>query len=167
MRSCYRKYFENAHGAPRVAEKPSVRSALPYGPFTAQIRRFLQQFATLTLEAEAAIVTEYGVAITLPEYQAAERVLGAAIARSGRESERDALGGPLLQLVQGHRPSPDTGPSVASEDPGAIATSLRPIAEPALAALLAILMQDVLSAERSTQLYAPFERAIPRASLQQ
>ena len=163
-----------------MAERP-----LPYGPFTAEVRRFLQQLAALTPAAEAQVVAEYGRAIKSAEYQAAERMLGGAIARSGRERERDALGGPLLQLLRVERPqgepksahanatltpihvTPVNAPPSATLTPILDASPFRPIAEPALAALLAVLMQDVLSAELFVRLYAPFERTIPRASAQQ
>ena len=111
---------------------------------------------------------EYRLTMSSPEYQAAERQLGIAIARSGREGERDALGGPLLQLVRADESSsasPDDADS--PQTPGANARLLRPIAEPALAAVLAIVMQDVLSAALVTRLYAPFEGSIARASLRQ
>lgn len=137
-----------------MAEKISGSGALPYGPFTAQVRRFLQRFASLTPEAEETVVADYRATIASPQYQAAERALGTAIARSGREAERDALGGPLLQLLRAEQVLPDAG-----------AAPFRPIAEPALAALLAVLMQDVLTAEQVTRLYAPVEHAIPRRSL--
>ena len=152
-----------------MTDPKSTPGPLPYGPFTVQVRRFLQKLAALTPEDEHAVVREFERVAVTPEYQAAERVLGSAIARSGRERERDALGGPLLQML---RPTAEDAASAPGADepkspPSASASAFRPVAEPALAALLAVLMQDVLSAELLARLYAPFDRVLPRASLQQ
>ena len=84
-------------------------------------------------------------------------LLGETIERSGRTDARDALAGPLLQLVRHPR---DTGADV---DDGLEA--LDPIAEPALAALLAILVDDLLPAEPRALLYAPFQFVIPYEKL--
>ena len=149
-----------------VSDPPSTTSPLPYGPFTAEVRRFLQQVATMTPAAEEAVVAEYQLAVESAEYQAAERVLGSAIARSNREKERDALGGPLLHLLRADRQLVANDISNASQSIAANVAPYRPIAEPALAALLAILMQDVLSADLVARLYAPFARTIPRTFVQ-
>ena len=150
-----------------MADESPTDGTLPYGPFTAEVRRFLQRLAALPPAAEDLVLADYRLTAASAEYQAAERVLGSAIARSGRERERDALGGPLLQMLRSEqRPAFDASPTNA--DPSIAANDLpfRPIAEPALAALLAILMQDVLSAEHFARLYAPFAHTIPRTSVQ-
>ena len=100
---------------------------------------------------EADVVAQYDRIAGLPEYAAAELALGVAIARSGREREQAALGGPLLQLVQ----DPTTND----------ASTLRPIAEPALAAVLALMMQDLLTLAEFEHLYGAFASAIPLHSL--
>lgn len=145
--------------------------AAPYGPSTSQIRRFLQRLVALTAEVEAQVASEYALARATLEFQAAERLLGVAIARSGREAERDALGGPLLRMLAADVPSnsppavggvdtPPSSPPVSGGEP-----ALRPIAEPALAATLALMMQDVLTENQVALLYAPFQRFIPRTTL--
>ena len=149
-----------------VSDPPSTTSPLPYGPFTAEVRRFLQRVAILTPAAEEEVVVEYQLAVQSAEYQAAERVLGSAIARSNREKERDALGGPLLHLLRADGQLVANDISNASPSITANVAPYRPIAEPALAALLGILMQDVLSADLVARLYAPFAHRIPRTSLQ-
>lgn len=128
---------------------------LPYGPGTRAIRRFLQRMAALNAEAEAEIVQRHGQAVATREYRAAEIALSAAVSRSGRDGERDAIAGPLIQLVRAVPIAANSG------EPGEVV--LRDIAEPALAALLALMMRDVLLPTDFARLYAPFEQAIPAA----
>ncbi|MGV3707215.1 MAG: hypothetical protein ACO1Q7_00105 [Gemmatimonas sp.] len=126
------------------------RSA-PYGPQTAQIRRFLQALAGLAPEAESTVVARFGESGATAAYRTAERALADAIAKSGRERERDALGGPLLQMLR--------APGTSEE------ASLKPMAEPALGALLALLMHDLLTPLQVAALYAPFDGIISRDTL--
>ena len=88
-------------------------------------------------------------------YEAADARLGEVITRSGRDEARDALSGPLLQLVK--RPTPDVPP--ASDAEAEIA--LEPIAEPALAALLALMVRDLLDDATVQLLTDAFADTIP------
>jgi hypothetical protein len=151
---------------------PVTDRAAPYGPQTAQIRRFLQALAALRPETEVSVVARFGESSRAPAYRAAERALATVIAKSGRDRERDALGGPLLQMLRVPAPhsgegadalSPATPPVTASGEGDT--PTLRPIAEPALAALLALLMRDLLSAPHFSALYAPFDETISVATL--
>jgi len=72
--------------------------ALPYGPETAAIRRFLVRLAGLGAADRRAIVQGWRRLTALPAYDRAETTLAQVIERSGREPARDALSGPLLQL---------------------------------------------------------------------
>ncbi len=74
--------------------------ALPYGPETAAIRRFLVRLAGLGAADRRAIVQGWRRLTALPAYDRAETTLAQVIERSGREPARDALSGPLLQLVR-------------------------------------------------------------------
>ncbi|MDQ6612411.1 MAG: hypothetical protein M3Y64_08255, partial [Gemmatimonadota bacterium] len=93
----------------------------------------------------------------LPAFASAELALGLLVAQAGRESERDALAGPLLLLVC------ERGAEALTAD--TVEPVLRAIAEPALAALLALLMRDLLAPRDFSALYEPFEQAIPFATL--
>lgn len=128
-------------------------STLPYGPNTAEVRRFLVQLAGLGTADKAGVVARYATLSATPAWHAAESALATAIERSGREPQRDALSGPLLQLVR----RPDATATVSEE---AALAQLDPVAEPALAALLAIMMRDVLPGEAVGVLVAPFEGVI-------
>jgi hypothetical protein len=132
---------------------------LPYGPATLAIRKFLQRLAALNAGAEAQVMKRFADASETRSFRAAEVAVGVAIERSGRGAEQAALAGPLLQLVktrEGDLSSP------AATDPS---VDLRPIAEPALAALLALMMRDVLPANEFAELYEPFAVAIPTAGI--
>ncbi len=78
------------------------------------------------------------------EFEIADASLGDLLERSGRVDARDAVAGPLLQLVRS-----------GSDD------ELDPIAESALAALLALMMRDLLSPADFDILYSAFSIAIP------
>ena len=75
-------------------------SSLPYGPQTAAVRGFLVRLAGLSAADRAAVVARYDVVVATRAYQIADTRLGDVISRSGREEARDALSGPLLQLVK-------------------------------------------------------------------
>ncbi|MCC6242485.1 MAG: hypothetical protein IT353_06565 [Gemmatimonadaceae bacterium] len=129
-------------------------SGSPYGPATVDVRRFLVRLAGLGASARADVVARYAEVCDTPAFIAAEATLGETIARAGRTDARDALGGPLLQLVQ-RAPRTELPASEIDID------ALDPIAEPALAALLALMVRDLLSAECAATLYAPFADVIP------
>ena len=123
----------------------------PYGPETAAVRRFLVRLAGLGASDRAAVVARYETVAATRAYEAADARLGEVITRSGREEARDALSGPLLQLVK--RPTPDASPE--SE------IALEPIAEPALAALLALMVRDLLDDATVLLLTDAFADTIP------
>ncbi len=122
----------------------SAASALPYGPQTAAVRGFLVRLAGLGAADRATVVSRYEMVSATRAYRAADTLLGEVVTRSGREDARDALSGPLLQIVK------RTAPASASATPRAAETALdpevefEPIAEPALAALLALMVRDLL-----------------------
>ena len=131
-------------------------AALPYGPETPAVRRFLVRLAGLGSSDRARVVERFAATAGERVFAAAEAALATAIERSGRETARDALSGPLLQLVQ----VADVPRSAAETDETMLA-SLDPVAEPALAALLALLVRDLLPAEQFAVLYAAFDDSIP------
>ena len=133
----------------------STMGAQPYGPETAAVRRFLVRLAGLGATDRAAVVARYETIAASRAYEAADARLGEVITRSGREEARDALSGPLLQLVK--RPTPDVSP--ASDAEAEIA--LEPIAEPALAALLALMVRDLLDDATVQLLTDAFADTIP------
>ena len=124
-------------------------NTLPYGPNTAVIRRFLVRLAGLGSGDKAAVVARYGELTRTKAWEAAETLLATAIERSGRDPQRDALSGPLLQLV---RPA-DATATISEDD--ALA-QLDPVAEPALAALLALMVRDLLPEAAVGTLMEPF-----------
>jgi hypothetical protein len=135
---------------------PASASATPYGPQTLEIRRFLQRLAALAPAEWAAVAAEYEALQRGPRFAGADRALSAAVSATQREPQRDAVLGPLLQLVAEPRPEgegPDEPPPLA------------PVAEAALAAVLALLVRDVLGASAFATLYAPFAERIPLATL--
>jgi hypothetical protein len=131
-------------------------SAQPYGPNTAGVRRFLVQLAGLGKEDRRLVVERYTQVSATHTWRAAEQHLATAIERSGREPQRDALTGPLLQLVR-----PVNAPAPATEDE-ALAL-LDPVAEPALAALLALMVEELLPPDAVETLRAPFAGVIARS----
>ena len=134
----------------------SSDSSRPYGPATPAIRQFLVQLAGLGADSRAAIVARYHAAVTSIAWVRAERVLGDTIERAGRGDARDALAGPLLQLVR----APSTAEATAELSDDDLLASLDPVAEPALAALLSVLVRDVLPEDVFATLYAPFAAEI-------
>lgn len=130
----------------------------PYGPNTVPIRRFLVRLAGLGLTQRLAVVEQYQKLVALAEWHAAEGALSTAIERSAREGFRDALSGPLLQLVR-----PTNVP--ASTDDDEWLNTLDPVAEPALAALLGLLVSDLLPAQTLHTLLTPFDGAVSLAEI--
>ena len=126
-------------------------SRQPYGPHTAAVRGFLVRLAGLGAADRAAVVVRYEAISATPTYLAADTRLGEVITRSGRTDARDALSGPLMQLVK--RPAMDA--STGSE------IELEPIAEPALAALLALMVRDLLDDADVRRLTDAFVDTIP------
>jgi hypothetical protein len=135
----------------------SNMGAQPYGPETAAVRRFLVRLAGLGATDRAAVVARYETIAATRAYEAADARLGEVITRSGRDEARDALSGPLLQLVK--RPTPDVSPAADAEAEAEIA--LEPIAEPALAALLALMVRDLLDDATVQLLTDAFADTIP------
>ncbi len=131
-------------------------SSAPYGPATLQIRRFLQRLAALRPSEWDAAAAAFAAAQGSAAFRGADRALADAIARTGREPERDAALGPLVQLVR----APGTAPVDGPEE-----VPLAPVAEAALAAVLALLVRDVLPAPAFATLYAPFATVVPVAEL--
>ena len=129
--------------------------AQPYGPETAAVRRFLVRLAGLSAADRAIVVARYETIAATRAYEAADARLGEVITRSGRDEARDALSGPLLQLVK--RPTPDVSPAADAEAD----IALEPIAEPALAALLALMVRDLLDDATVQLLTDAFADTIP------
>jgi hypothetical protein len=122
----------------------------PYGPNTPVVRRFLQRFAALDAAQWDAAATAFEAVERTPAYSAADRALATAITRADRARERDAVVGPLLQIVR---------PAGGSGDP-------HPVAAAALAAVLALVARDALEPQTFRTLYGPFEQLVPIASLE-
>ena len=145
-----------SEAAPRAAD-PSPQA--PYGPQTPAVRRFLQRFAALSAADWDAAVEAYAAAAVTAAYTAADRDLARAVERAGRTGERDAVLGPLAQLVR-----VDADPLHAPVD-GEPPVAMHRVAEAALAALLALVVRDVLPPRAFAVLYAPFEAMIPARTL--
>ncbi|MFN5598864.1 MAG: hypothetical protein ACK5AK_05700, partial [Gemmatimonas sp.] len=138
-----------------------------YGPNTAAIRRFLVRLAGLGIEARSRVTDAYAAEVSTRAWMLAETALATAIERSGREPQRDALSGPLLQLVQRDRGAAATATAATATaatataaeatDEDRVLDTLDPVAEPALAALLALLVCDLLDGAQLARLLAPFE----------
>ncbi len=129
----------------------SAAPSLPYGPQTAAVRGFLVRLAGLGAADRSGVVARYEALAATRAYEAADARLGEVITRSGREEARDALSGPLIQLVK--RPDSPTGEGAEIE--------LEPIAEPALAALLALIVRDLLDDATVRLLTDAFSETIP------
>ncbi len=133
----------------------AVGPAAPYGPNTPAVRHFLRQLAGLGTSARADVVSRHASTCTTREWHMAETVLGTTIERAGRSDAQQAIAGPLLQLMRRSDAPADTRADDAALD------QLDPIAEPALAALLVLIVADLLPAEVAERLYAPFASVIP------
>lgn len=131
---------------------------LPYGPNTPIIRQFLVRLAGLSRSDRLDIVATYARQQDTVEFQRAEALLATTMERSGRTEARDALSGPLFQLL---RNSPASSGTVASPEDEATVEDLDPVAEPALAALLALVVQDLLPEDAFHQLTAACARVLP------
>lgn len=131
----------------------------PYGPQTLAIRRFLQHLAALPATEWEAIAAGFAAHAAQPAFVRADRALGLVVERAGRETERDAALGPLVQLVRLPRPADAPPPTEDEEVP------LHPVAEPALAAVLALLVRDLLPEASFAALYAPVAAHVPAERL--
>ncbi len=150
---------------------PGPAGAAPYGPNTQAVRRFLQRFAALRPADWERAARAYEANAGTPAFAAADRALAQAVERSGRAAERDAVVGPLVQLVRDapqaapHQPPRGPRGDAAAGGPLADAPLLPPVAEAALAALLALVVRDVLPERAFAALYGPFAELVPPASL--
>jgi len=146
------------------------------------VRRFLVALASLDLAAHDRVVSRFASASASTAFARADAVLGETIERSGRADARDALAGPLMQLVRERTSDAEDvvevegdqiGVDDASPEAGggapvtldAHAAALDPIAEPALAALLGLLVYDVIPEKTFRVLYEPFAEDIPVTSI--
>ena len=121
----------------------------PYGPNTPAVRRFLQRFAALAPDEWAAAARAFAANEGTPRHRRADRTLAATVASAGREGERDAALRPLAELVRRGGRDADAEPE------------LDPVAPAAVAAVLALVMRDVLAADAFDALYAPFAELVP------
>lgn len=138
----------------------SAAIALPYGPQTAAVRGFLVRLAGLGAADRAAVVSRYDAVSTTRAYEAADARLGDVITRSGREEARDALSGPLMQLMK----RPVAAITEATSTDTDTELELEPIAEAALAALLSLMVRDLLDDATVRLLTDAFSDTIPLGS---
>ena len=150
----------SADAAPRAPSAPDA----PYGPQTPAVRRFLQRFAALAPAEWDAAAATYAAAAGTGAALAADRDLARTVERADRVAERDAVLGPLAGLVRVDREPPE-GDRDAPEGDGYAPAELHPVAEAALAALLALVVRDVLPPRAFATLYAPFAATIPADTL--
>jgi hypothetical protein len=133
-------------------------AAAPYGPQTAAIRHYLVRLAGLSRSDRLQVVAAYASHQQSAAFQHAEDELAVVMERSGREDARAALSGPLLQLVKRAPVTADSDRDVESTD---ALHDMDPVAEPALAALLALLVRDLLPDEAFRALTAPMALVLP------
>lgn len=145
---------------PAAARSASSSPDAPYGPQTPAVRRFLQHFAALAPDEWDAAAAAYAASAGTASAVAADRDLARAVERAARTAERDAVLGPLAGLVRIDRDTHDAGNAGDDAPP-----EMHPVAEAALATLLALVVRDVLSARAFATLYAPFAVTIPVAVL--
>lgn len=145
----------SAPGTPELP--PHATPSAPYGPQTPAVRRFLQRLAALSPADWDRAAAAYAAAARQAAAVAADRDLQRAVERAGRAAERDAVLGPLAQLVRVDA----RGEATEADAP----LDLHPVAEAALAALLALVVRDVLGPRAFATLYAPFAATIPVAAL--
>ncbi len=163
----------------------SESSSNLYGPNTASVRQFLVSLANLGVEEHEAVCHRFGHFAGTNSWLRAESELATTLEDSGRLDLRDAVAGPFMSLVR-LRPASDTDGAQGGPEPVAIgsgeATRTGPsasevgsptsqpapegdpdnpefdeIAEPALAMLLALLVEDLLSPQAFKTLTAPFD----------
>ena len=122
----------------------------PYGPLTPLIREFLQRLSGQPPMAWLAAARRYTALAATPAGRQADLALGAAITATAREEARDALVGPIVQLA-----------SRAASQAAVADDAVQSLAEPALAAALALLVADRLDPAQRTVLTSAFAAAIP------
>jgi hypothetical protein len=157
---------------------PVPRASHPYGPSTARIRRFLVRLAALGDVERDAVVQRFGTIVMQRDFAVADAALADLVARSGRGDARDSLAGPLLQIARRRATRSIRGNDAPREETvgdaelhaltdAAIDTDddLDPVAEPALAALLALLVDDLLPPPQMRLLYGAFDESIPLSAL--
>ena len=130
------------------------RATLPYGPNTAAVRRFLQRLAGKPASDCIAAARAYLALQGTPELATADRALGHALESSGRTNARDAVVGPIIQLMSGHADKLE----LTGETSGVTVDDL---AESALAAVLGLIVGDVIPAQMLEVLYRPVAGIIP------
>lgn len=132
---------------------PEPVATQPYGPQTPLVRMFLQRLATQPAMAWLAAARRYAAVAATPAGRQADRGLGAAIQKSAREAARDALVGPVLQLAA-------RAADAAALD-SADREQVERLAEPALAAALALVVADRLGDDQRAILTSAFAAAVP------
>jgi hypothetical protein len=144
----------------------STPPPLPYGPNTDAVRRLLQRLAAAPAEAWATAAARYEALARTPRYAAAERALAVAVTAAGRERERDAVVGPLVQIAtDAAERVARLGPAHASASADAPSPADR-FAEPALAAALAVVMRDVLKRSEFEGLYEAVNEMVAEGELE-
>lgn len=130
-----------------------TQAAQPYGPQTPLVRAFLKQLAAQPALVWLAAARRYEAIAATPAGRQADRGVGSAIERSAREPARDALIGPILQMA------------TRAADSAALDSSDRQeverLAEPALAAALALVVADRLGQAQRDLLTSAFGFAMP------
>jgi hypothetical protein len=130
------------------------RPTQPYGPNTPAVRRFLQRLAGKPAADCVAAARVYLSLQGTPTLRAADRSLGDALESSDRTEARDAVVGPIVQLMNGHAERLAAEPSFAG-------VTVDDLAETALAAALALIVGDIIAADALEVLYRPFASLIP------
>ncbi len=126
----------------------------PYGPNTAIVRRFLQRLAGKPATDCAAAARVYLSLQGTPPLIAADRAVAKAIEETDRTEARDAVVGPIIQLMNGHAARVESDPALAG-------VNLDDMAEAALAAALGLIVGDVIAADALEVLYRPYAEMIP------
>jgi len=130
------------------------RASLPYGPNTAAVRRFLQRLAGKPASDCITAARTYLSLQGTTDLVAADRTLGHALETSGRTDARDAIVGPIVQLMTGHADKH----GIAD---GTVGVTVDDMAECALGAALGLIVGDVIPASMLEVLYRPFAGLIP------
>ncbi len=138
---------------PDYAVMKGSQTAQPYGPQTPLVRAFLQKLAAQPALVWLAAARRYEAIAATPAGRQADRGLGGAIQRSAREEARDALIGPILQMAKRAADSAALDSSDSQE--------VERLAEPALAAALALVVADRIGEAQRELLTSAFGPAIP------
>ena len=126
----------------------------PYGPNTPAVRRFLQRLAGKPASDCVAAARVYLSLQGTPLFRAADRAVGDAVESGDRTDARDAVVGPIIQLMSGHAERLATDPALAG-------VTVDDMAETALAAALGLIVGDILAADALEVLYRPYAGLIP------